>query len=140
MTQVLTAEKVDTIMKTCLFTDEEAQGVTSEFGADPNIAYASGIVRSFGFNKERLEAHREKIEELLGELDPTFRQLEGGGWSFLNMTMDRHGNQWGEQMSAESLLCLGIALGKMEYCIPREMWEAFPGGVPYVMIKDLAHE
>ena len=30
---------------------------------------------------------------------------------------------------------LGIAIGEVEYRLPREMWSAFPGGMPYFMVK-----
>ena len=34
----------------------------------------------------------------------------------------------------EDLFCLGIAIGKVQYCLPRETWSLLPGGVPYLMI------
>jgi hypothetical protein len=55
--------------------------------------------------------------------------------SFLNACVDKHGNHWGEHPSVEQLLVLGVAIGKIEYCLPREYWRALPGGVPYFMIK-----
>ena len=34
----------------------------------------------------------------------------------------------------EELFCLGIAIGRVECLIPREMWKILPGGVPYYVI------
>lgn len=34
----------------------------------------------------------------------------------------------------EQLVQLGIALGKVKYCLPREAWKNLPGGVPYFMV------
>ena len=60
--------------------------------------------------------------------------LLGGGWSFLQACVDKNGNHWGEHSNMEELFCLGIAIGKVESLLPRDMWKVLPGGVPYYVI------
>ena len=42
---------------------------------------------------------------------------------------------WGEHRSFEALVTLGIAIGKVKYIIPEEMWVFLPGSVPYVLYQ-----
>ena len=96
-----------------------------------------GIISQFGFNPERLEAQREKVKGWLQALPEAFQQARGGGWSFLNACNDANGEQWGEHKDMEALFCLGIALGLAEWQPrEREMWSAFPGGMPYVVVME----
>jgi hypothetical protein len=72
-------------------------------------------------------------------MDPNFhRHTEesgGGGWSFLNFCQDRHGTLWtGMHQTCEELIVLGIGLGMVKWCLPRGMWDALPGGMPYLVI------
>ena len=54
----------------------------------------------------------------------------------MNACMDKSGRQWtGMHLTMEYLFLLGIAIGEVEYLLPREMWEAFPGGMPYLVVK-----
>jgi len=60
----------------------------------------------------------------------------GGGWSFLNLCSTKDEKQWtGLHERMEQLICLGMAIGKVSYCCPREMWPSLLGGMPYVRIK-----
>ena len=36
----------------------------------------------------------------------------------------------------DELFQLGVTLDLAAYQLPREMWSVFPGGVPYVVVKD----
>ena len=55
----------------------------------------------------------------------------------MNLCYDKYDRQWtGMQRSMEALMVLGIAIGKIEYMLPREAWPDLPGGVPYIVIKD----
>jgi hypothetical protein len=71
---------------------------------------------------------------MLAELPDNFHEKKGGGWTFLNGCMDRHGNQWGEQINVDELVMLGQGLGLAKYQLPREMWSVFPGGMPYFSV------
>lgn len=60
----------------------------------------------------------------------------GDGWSFLNLVLDREGRQWTSQhLMAEKLLLLGLAVGRMEFVLPRDQWKYLAGGLPYIVIK-----
>jgi len=125
--EILTGDHVNDVFVDCLFKDGED---TTEH------IMAEGIVRTVGFHPGRIEEHRQEIHDMLAELPNEFKISGGGGMSFLNACMDKHGNQWtGMHLSQEQLIQLGIAIGEVEYCLPREMWGAFPGGMPYFMVK-----
>jgi len=52
------------------------------------------------------------------------------------MCEDKDGNLWtGEHTIVFQLLCMGIAIDKMQILLPKEMWAMFPGCVPYVCVK-----
>lgn len=124
----LTPQAVSAIFQRCLAGDQ----------TPPNKrVVAEGIVdRQIVFHADRLERRRTEIEALLGELPIAFRADGGGGWSFLQACMDRHGMQWtGMHRVMEQLFALGLAIGKAEYLAPREVWNELPGGMPYLVIK-----
>lgn len=122
----LTAKNVQSIFQDCLF--KENEDVTTAI-------IAEGIVSSFGFHPDRLKSHKEDIYSMLKELPKEFQKDDGGGWSFLNACNDKDGNQWtGLHQIMEHLFALGIACGKVKSCMPREAWQAFPGGMPYYVV------
>lgn len=123
----LSPERVDVIFRDCLFQENED---TSD------RVVAEGIMRQVGFHPGRLRGHEQEIKDLLDELPDSFMVASGGGMSFLEACLDKRGNLWtGEHRIMEQLFLLGIAVGKAEYCAPREMWPAFPSGMPYIVIK-----
>jgi hypothetical protein len=126
-TLVLDPQRVESIFMDCLF--QEGEDTT-------NHVKAEGIMMTVGFHPERLESHRDEVKVMLAELGDEFREGAGGGMSFRNACMDRHGNQWtGMHQTMDQLFMLGIALGIAEYKPSRDMWAAFPGGVPYVTVS-----
>lgn len=130
----LDPNRLDTIFRDCLFTEEEA-------GAGPlpegEGVIAEGVVNTFGFHRERLESHRAEVREMLLDLDEAFLKSKGGGWSFLNACVDREGRQWtGLHLAQEQLMTLGIGLGLVQVPLPRELWSVLPGGVPYFVVLD----
>jgi hypothetical protein len=125
---MLTPQAVSTIFLDCLFRDEELTGDKPP----PDAVLVEGIVTSAGFHPGRLKQHEAEIVALLGELPPEFKD----GWSFLNMCTDKHGNLWtGVHRSVEELVLLGMGIGKVKLCAPREMWAVLPGGVPYYQVS-----
>jgi hypothetical protein len=72
---------------------------------------------------------------LLNELPSSFKKDIGGGWSFLQACETKDGVQWGEHRNMEQLFVLGMALGKVRYCLPRDLWQVLPGGMPYLVIE-----
>lgn len=122
----ITAKKVNSIFLKCLFKEEEETA---------NQIQAQGIVTNVGFHPERLRSHKEEIAVLLNELPENFRQSGGGGWSFLQACDDKHGNQWtGLHRDMEQLFLMGLATSQVVCLMPKDMWEALPGGMPYYMI------
>lgn len=126
--RALTGEAVNTLFLSLLFKDGEPHDTA---------VVAEGVMVKVGFHPERLEAARDKVKAMLDELPEEFRQSKGGGWTFLNMCMDRHGEQWTGLHSTQDELCMmAIALGLVEFQLPRDMWKVLPGGVPYLVYKD----
>lgn len=123
----LTGERVSAVFMACLFRDGE--------DISDHIV-AEGIVHTVGFHPGRIEEHRQEIQDMLAELPDEFKASGGGGYSFLNACFDKHGNQWtGLHQTQEQLVQLGIAIGEVAYCLPRDLWGVFPGGMPYFTVK-----
>jgi hypothetical protein len=124
----LTAAAVQAIFEDCMFKEGE-----------PTDHYIPviGVVTNLGFHPERTPANKEKIVSLLHELPKDFLSSElggGGGTSFLQAPFDKDNVQWGEQMNAEQLLCLGMAVKAVIETLPKSMRKALPGGVPYYTV------
>lgn len=130
----LTSENVRSIFLDCLFTDDEIKDLNLKSEElPPNAVLVSGVTVQVGLHKTRLDKHQEDIKELLSQLSDDFFQDKGGGMSFLKLPFLKDGEQWGEHTSAQELLLLGLA-SKFMRCPPREMWNLFPGGTPYIVI------
>ena len=122
----LNSETVREVFSDCLFKEDENRD---------NAIMVTGITFSVGFNPIRLNKHKEDIVQLLYNLKDEFKQESGGGYSFLEACFDKDGNYWGEHRTVEELFLLGMAIDKVEYLLPRELWMTLPGGVPYLVIK-----
>lgn len=124
----LTAENVCGLFEGCL----------SE--RDPNLKgrqEVEGVKHVASFSFRALQENAELISQLCNQLPDRFKKDNGGGWSFLNMCMDKDGNQWtGCHDTVDKLLMLGIAIGKMSFLLQRNMWNILPGGMPYVVVND----
>ena len=121
----LTAERVEEIFKGCLFDD----------GASTSGAVlVEGVRLKVGFHPERLEALKPSIRAMLDQLADDFHEKKGGGMSFLNACMTRDGDQWGEHLNIDQLLCLGLAAKMVKVLMPRELWALLPGQVPYFTV------
>ena len=129
---MINLEKLQEILNDSLYNPEEVPD--NKPPSDAMIG--DGIARRFAFHPLRLESHSDEIIDMLRMMDPAFMQSGGQGMSFLNMPMDKDGNQWGEQVHAGDLIALGNALGLVEIPVPRDMWNILPGGVPYIVIND----
>lgn len=125
----LTAQRVDEIVKDCLF--ENREDITDE-----NSVKAHGAMATFIFNKEKIAERQEEIFGLLSCLPDAFTNPAKGGHSFLAACMDKQDRQWGEHTNIEALLCLGLASGQVQYCAPRELWGILPGGMPYFRVVE----
>lgn len=128
MTGKLTCSALDELMRYTLFANDEYDGKN----VPEDAIIVDGIVNKYGFHPGRIEEKRETIRELLAETPDAFHKGKGGGWSFLQLCVDRHGTQWGEHQNMEVLVALAIASKQGGYCLSREYWQSLPGGVPYV--------
>lgn len=126
----LTSENVDKVIYDCLYGDCEDVHEALSKGKR-----AEGVKLKILFNPEKIEKHRDDIKNMLSQLPLAFRKKDGGGWSFLQMCNDAEGNQWtGEQKQMDALVCLGLAIDELRFCLPRGMWRVLPGGMPYIQI------
>jgi len=124
----LTTDNVTKVFLDCLFHDDE-----------PTEGYikAEGIMRQVGFHPGRLESHKADITDMLLDLPGEFMATGGGGMSFLNACMDKHGEQWtGLHLKMEELFLLGMAVGVVICLMPRDMWTILPGSMPYYVVQD----
>lgn len=124
---LIEAKRVHEIFNDCLFKDGENH---DEF------LPASGLTVNVGLHPQRIESYADEIHSMLLNLQDEFQEDKGGGYTFLNMVMDKEGNHCMEQMTAQELLLLGLASGWACTPMPRELWIALPGGVPYVMVNE----
>lgn len=123
----LTAKNIDQVFLDCIFNTRDDLS---------NIIEVEGVILKCKFNRERLEPHRGDIRSMLNQLPDEFMEKIGGGWSFLDACLTKEGTHWGEHTDIDKLLCLGLAIGKIEFCLDRDYWKFFPGGVPYFMVKE----
>jgi hypothetical protein len=94
------------------------------------------VMMKTGFHPGRLAEHKTEIMSMLLDLPSAFRRSDGGEWSFLNACMTRNDVQWGEQRNVDQLLALGTATEQVSIVMPRELWSALPGGMPYFVVND----
>lgn len=143
----LTTDNVDAIAKRCLMdgNDERVAPLKEMISSGASMADVDaaavekglipvrGIARNFMFDAEKIEKNREDIASLLSHTDPGFHKDTGGGATFMRLSVDKSEKIWGSQQTAEVLMCLAIAARYGSYCMPRDLWGALPGGVPYVV-------
>lgn len=122
----LTSELVHNTFMNCLFDEGES--------TEGYIA-AQGVSLNIGFHPQRVEENKEVINEMLNDLPDTFKENGGGGMSFLNLCYDKEDTLWtGSHNVTDELVCLGLAVGRISFCTPREMWKCFPSGLPYLTV------
>ena len=122
----LTPQAVHELAIACLFQDGEDRA---------GAVQVEGIMADFRFDPKRIAEHDSAIGALLAELPDEFHLKKGGGWSFLNACMDRHGHLWtGEHRTVETLCCLGIAASRAAWLQPRDLWSSLPGEMPYLAV------
>jgi len=125
----LNAASVQAVMVDCLAPRYDPGNPTD------SVVVVEGIVSSAAFVPAKITRHRTEIRDMLSQLPAQFRKDEGGGWSFLNACMNSSGEQWASlHRTMEELFMLGTAAGYVSLALPRDMWGALPGGMPYYII------
>jgi len=126
---VIDSQRVTEIFLNCLFREEEI--INGEPEVEPIKAY--GVMENVGFYPTRIKESTEEIKGFINELPEQFKN----GWTFLNICQTKDGELWtGMHQVCDQLVMLGIAIGKMSFCLPRDMWSILPGGMPYVQVSD----
>lgn len=88
-----------------------------------------GVNATYGFSRIRLVNQRPTIEALLEQLPAALDT----GCPYTELCYDRQGSQWTtRQRLLEQLVCLGLAIGALEFCEPREQWLTHPDQPPQV--------
>lgn len=118
-------------------THQNVEEVFEDCMAD-NLEYTiKGVLITAAFNREKIAEHEQNIMQMLMQLPKEFHRPGGCGWSFLNMCIDKNGNLWTVyHRTQDKLVCLGLAIGAVEFVMPRDLWKVFPGGMPYIVIND----
>ncbi len=124
------ASKVHSITKYCLYIEDE---IPTNGDIPEGAIIVDGIMNKMGFHPGRIKEKREEVKSILLEMHEKFHKGTGEGWSFLNLCYDKNGTQWGEHPTMELLVSLAIACKYGKFLLPRDMWSAFPGGMPYVV-------
>lgn len=123
----LTAENVEAIFSYCLTTKAAAKSSTA----------VTGVRLGGRFDDEKLKQHEADIYAMLMQTPREFHRPGGGGWSFLNLCIDNNGRQWCDlHKTMDKLVCLGLAIGAVEFLLQRDLWKVFPGDMPYLVIID----
>lgn len=126
---MLTSARVDEILSDCLYKDGEFAGPVDDEHIPADAIRSEGVLHRYAFHPVRLESHRADITELIEQLPLSF----AGGDSFLNACVDRNGDLWGQHIDIERLLCLGDAIGRIEW-LRHPRLVAIGGGLPYVRV------
>lgn len=117
----LTAENVENVLKYCLFNSGEDTA---------NYKLGEGARLRIGCHPGRIDEKKDEIKSMCSELPERFAD----GFYFLNACVTRNGEQWGEHEDVDRLLAIGTAAGCLEIMMPRELWQALPGGLPYFKV------
>ena len=88
--------------------------------------------RDKALHRQRLEASRAEVIQMLSNLPPEF--LMAGGSSFCNMHLDSSYKAWGSELAAHELLLLAHGLGLAHYVLPKPLWASMPGGMPFIRL------
>ena len=129
MTDTIDSQRVRDIAADCLVDTPEGETIPID------TVFVEGILHTYAFRPDKLIKHHDEVRGMLELLPDAFRVEIGGGWSFLNACYDRNEVQWtGEHWCMEMLFCLGIGMGLARWLLPKDMWSALPGGMPYVGI------
>lgn len=120
----INAMRIREILGKCFFSE------VPEIGTE--AIKAKGINNTFILDPKKITEFESEIISMLDELNEDIREDKGGGISLICIPFDKHDHQWGEQINANELMVLGMAIGRIKYLFENRMiWSALPGSVPY---------
>lgn len=109
---------------------DSADVVTVEL---PTLGDRSVEVSSLRWHREMLDGARPTILRMLRGLPKEFRNESGGGLSMTRIDRREDGSEWDENgLPCCLLLAMALATGYAKISTPRELWDAMPGGLPYI--------
>lgn len=119
---VLTSANVAQVFEECLASSGQGRIV-------------QGVMHSVAFDEVVLDKNHKLITQMLDQLPRNFQEQEGGG-HFMSACNDVNGELWTDShMRIETLLLLGLAIGRIDFCLPRELWHIMPYNLPYFRVK-----
>ncbi len=110
---------------------------TTEENLPEDAVKVEGITSTLVFNPEKLKENHADIVGYLEQLPEECRVSNDiDGLSFLAMCVDKNKDLWGQHPEMQMLLCLGLAIERVKFVMPRPVWRMFPGGMPYFQYID----
>ncbi len=95
--------------------------------AKDDLKIVNGVDDDYYFSRSKLRSCKADIIEQVSRLSERFD--DGRPVNQASYTED---GIWGHGDVAYSLILLGMAIGVIEYSLPRPLWYLLPGGTPYV--------
>jgi len=125
----LTAKHVKEIFLDCFLPEK--------YTNDSKVIPVNTVTGNFGFDPEKIKKHAADIQQMISQLSSKFDEVNEG-YTFMSLPFKGENNeQWGEQIDGDRLMALGLASGWMKLSIEdKYLWQALPGGVPYVYRLD----
>lgn len=126
------AERVKNTFYDCMFKTAEEANEHVEKGT---IVTSKGMRVIVAFHPERLKGHEEGILALMNEVvHDKFYRDGGGGMSFLDLCVDKNGNQWTDlHQTMDQFFQLAQAIGHAGFCTQDPgLISLMPGGMPFV--------
>lgn len=124
----LTASRVNELFATCLSQHPLAN-------LDDDDIIIEGIKMNVAFSKKALAIVSDDIKALISQLpENALDTSEGKGMSFISLCNDKDGELWtGFHRIIEELVMLALGINCCSYLLPKELWKALPGGMPYLV-------
>ena len=122
----LTDENVWKVYNKCIYKREELKNAD-----ESDFLKVQGIINWYTFSLSKIQEERKHILCLLSQLTYRIRY----GTSIERLCNNKKEQEWTQSiLTLEAITCLGIAIGKVEYLLPRETWCLLKKKMPYVII------
>ncbi len=125
----LSHENVESVFRNCLGETSSNSRLTKEY---------HGVELYVSFVSLKIEENRSNIEKMLRQIHRGFfaDTKNGSGWSFLNFCLNQNNEMWtSSHRHCDYLVCLGLAIDKVAFCMDRKFWNMMTGSMPYLLIK-----